>query len=238
MRLLWVVLAAWGAALLLAACDSDGDAAPRPEGARVETIETEDGLLLDARHFVASGERLVILLHMFPADQSSWFEFATELQTRGFDALTLDFRGYGASEGDKDVGDADRDVRAALAFARDRGFDHVALVGASMGGAAAIVAAAAEPVDGVAALSAPVTMGDLDAEDAIAEVQAPIALVAAEGDLSGAESLDDLAERAGLENGDVLLTGGRAHGTDLLLAREGDAVSAWLLAFLERIWAV
>jgi pimeloyl-ACP methyl ester carboxylesterase len=194
MRLPWLLLAAVSGALLLAACTEDE---PPPEAdpqlARIESIETEDGLRLDARHFAASGERLVILLHMYPADQSSWYGFAEELQALGLDALTLDFRGFGDSDGDKDPGDADRDVRAALAFARARGFERIVLVGASLGGTAAIVAAAedAEGVDGVATLSAPLAMNGLDAEDVIADVRAPITLIAAEGDLSGAESLGE-----------------------------------------------
>ena len=79
-------------------------------------------------------------------------------------------------------------------------------------------------------------MHDLDAEDAIAEVDAPITLVAAEGDLSGAESLEDLAKRADLSSSDVLLITGRAHGTDMLDDRAGGEVGAWLLDFLDRIW--
>ena len=222
---------------MLAACDDD-EAPPTvaPESMRIETIPTADGLDLDARLFPARGERIVILLHMYPADQTGWFAFAGELQARGIDALTLDFRGFGQSAGDKDPGDTDRDVRAAVAFARGRGYERIVLVGASMGGTAAIVAAADTPIDGVVALSAPVEMRSLDAEAVVAEVRAPLTLVAAEGDLSAAESLRDLAERAGLRDDEVLLTPGRAHGTDLLATAAGESVRAWVLGFLERVW--
>ena len=209
---------------------------------RIETIPTEDGLDLDARLFPAAssvpdrGKRIVILLHMYAADQRGWFAFAGELQAFGIDALTLDFRGFGASSGEKDPGETDRDVRAAVAFARGRGYERIVLVGASMGGTAAIVAAADTPVDGVVALSAPVEMRSLDAEAVVAAVRAPLTLVAAEGDLSAAESLRDLAERAGLRDDEVLLTPGRAHGTDLLATPAGERVRAWVLGFLERVW--
>ena len=240
MRAALGLLALVGSALLLTACTGDDhEPATTPayhEAASVETLEASDGVRLDARHFAAAGERLVILLHMYPADQTSWFGFAEELQARGIDALTFDFRGYGVSDGEKDPGVADLDARAALAFARARGFERVVLIGASMGGTAAIVVAAGEAVDGVAALSAPAAMAELDAATVIAGVQAPLTLVAADDDLSGAESLRDLAERADLGEHDVLLMAGRAHGTELLEEPGREAVRAWLLDFLDRVW--
>ncbi len=240
MRLTAVLVALAGCALLLTACPGDDEPATTSAhhaAARVETLETTDGVRLDARHFPATGERLVILLHMYPADQSSWFGFAEELQTRDVDALTFDFRGYGESGGEKDPGVADLDARAALAFARERGFERVVLIGASMGGTAAIVVAAGEPVDGVVALSAPAAMAELDAATVIADVRAPITLVAAGEDLSGAESLRDLAARADLGDHDVLLMAGRAHGTELLEEPGRETVRGWLLDFLDRVWA-
>ena len=239
MRAALGLLALVGSALLLAACTGDDEQTTTPayhEAARVETLEASDGVRLDARHFAAAGERLVILLHMYPADQTSWFGFAEELQARGIDALTFDFRGYGESDGEKDPGVADLDARAALGFARARGFGRVVLIGASMGGTAAIVVAADEPVDGVAALSAPAAMAELDAATVIAGVQAPVTLVAAGDDLSGAESLRDLAERADLSERDVLLMAGRAHGTELLEEPGRETVRGWLLDFLDRVW--
>jgi pimeloyl-ACP methyl ester carboxylesterase len=228
-----------GSALLLVACSGDDDepaTSTYHEAASVEALDASDGVRLDARHFPAAGERLVILLHMYPANQTSWFGFAEELQARGIDALTFDFRGYGMSGGEKDPGVADLDARAALAFARARGFERVVLIGASMGGTAAIVVAADEAVDGVATLSAPAAMSELDAATVIAGVQAPVTLVAANDDLSGAESARDLAARADLGERDVLLVAGRAHGTELLEEHGHETVRGWLLDFLDRVW--
>lgn len=230
-------LAAW--ALLLAACPGADKPPPEPphhEDARVEVIATADGLRLDARHFPAGGERLAILLHMYPADQTSWFAFAEGLQDRGIDALTFDFRGYGASEGEKNPALAAVDTRAALVFARTLAFERIVFIGASMGGTAAIVVAAEQPVDGVAALSAPAVMAELDAAGVIAAVPVPVTLVAADGDLSGAESLLDLQTRGDLGAHDVLMMGGRAHGTGLLEEPGRETVRGWLLDFLERVW--
>ena len=204
---------------LLGACSSDDEVrAPVPENAEAVEIRTEDGLTLDGRYFRGHSEQqLVILLHAYPSDQTEWFEVASELGAAR-SVLTFDFRGYGASEGSKDADEAAKDTLAAIEWARAQGIDQIALVGASMGGTAAIVAATeaavAGVVAGVVAISAPVSMGGMDAEDAIAEVEAPILLIAAEDDISAAESLDELAEDAGLDGDGVLLVSGRGawHG--------------------------
>lgn len=226
-------------AALLAACRPQGDEDPEPQpvaGASLETIRTDDGVNLDARLFEANPERLVILLHMFPADQTAWYPFARQLQQRGVSALTLDFRGYGASGGEQDPGEIDHDVRAAIAFARDRGFDGIVLVGASMGGTAAIVVAVEGSVDGVALLSAPSRMRGLDAKSTIGGVTCPLTLIAAEGDLAAMNALDSFAKRAGLDEGSRLVVPGVAHGTDLLDSPHGDAVRERLFDFLAEVW--
>lgn len=225
---------------LLAACRPQGDEDPEPEpadGASMEAIRTADGVSLDARLFAADPERIVILLHMFPADQTAWYPFARELQARGISALTLDFRGYGASGGEQDPGEIDHDVRAAIAFARERGYGRIVLAGASMGGTAAIVVAVDEPVDGVAVLSAPSRMRGLDAKTTIGSLGVPLTLIAAEGDLAAMNALDSFAARAGLGEDARLVVPGAEHGTELLDSPHGDAVRARLFEFLDGVWA-
>ena len=104
------------------------DAAPTPDAA-TEVIRTADGIDLDARLFAADPDRVVILLHMYQTNQESWFPTARLLRDRGYSALTLDFRGYGASSGDVDPDYATRDIEAAVSFLHGRGYEHVVLVG-------------------------------------------------------------------------------------------------------------
>ncbi|CAI49074.1 alpha/beta hydrolase fold protein [Natronomonas pharaonis DSM 2160] len=80
------------------------------------------------------------------------------------------------------------DVRAAYAWARER-YDAVGLFGYSFGGCLALVAAAAEseagtPPSAVAVLSpaASLAAGELDAVAAVADIDAPMALVYGERD--------------------------------------------------------
>lgn len=226
-------------AALLAACRPQTEEDPEPvpvAGASMEAIRTDDGLSLDARLFEADAERIVILLHMFPADQTAWYPFARDLQERGTSALTLDFRGYGASEGEQDPGEIDHDVRAAIAFAHERGYDRIVLIGASMGGTAAIVVASEQPVEGVAVLSAPSRMRGLDADRTIALVTCPLTLIAAEGDLTAMHALEGFEKRAELGADASLVLPGVAHGTDLLESAQGDTVRERLFGFLEEVW--
>ena len=65
------------------------------------TFLTEDGIELNGNVF-GQGKKWVILSHMYPTDQTSWFDFAQDLAQDGYIELTIDFRVYGKSKGDKE----------------------------------------------------------------------------------------------------------------------------------------
>ena len=105
---------------------------------------------------LGSGSTGVVLGHQYLSDHCELIDFARRLAAAGYRALTIDFRGFGASTG----GAAyryDRDVAAATARLRADGATRVELVGASMGGTAVLVAAStiAPSVDEVVSLSGP-----------------------------------------------------------------------------------
>lgn len=72
---------------------------------------------------------------------------APALLDAGFDVLAFDFRAEGESDGDtQSFGVREQeDVLGAVAFARNRGARHVAVIGYSMGAASAILAAVRSP---------------------------------------------------------------------------------------------
>jgi pimeloyl-ACP methyl ester carboxylesterase len=72
---------------------------------------------------------------------------AADLGADGFDVLAFDLRDQGTSDGDTlSFGAREQDdVLGAVAFARARGARHVAVIGFSMGAAAAMLAAARSP---------------------------------------------------------------------------------------------
>ena len=106
-----------------------------------------DGVPLRGYLF-GQGSTGVILAHMYPADQKSWFPLAYKLAEKGYLAMTFDFRGYGESGGEKVIAEIDRDLEGAHQFLRPK-VKKVFLVGASMGGTAAIRVAARHPTAGV-----------------------------------------------------------------------------------------
>jgi pimeloyl-ACP methyl ester carboxylesterase len=225
----------------LAGCGS-GPAVDRTttEGKTV-SFRTEDGLTLSGTAFGA-GHTGVVLAHMYPADQTSWFSFAERLARQGYRALTFDFRGYGQSQGEKDIASIDRDVAAAVAEIERLGAESVVLAGASMGGTASLIAAAGQPVwaapakgagvAGVVTLSAPSAFRGLDARPVLGDVRVPVLLLAAEGDRSAVPDAQSMAAALG-GSADVVELPGDRHGTDLLSGPESEQVATRILTFLE-----
>lgn len=99
-------------------------------------------------------ERIVIMLHGYPADRSDVLPLAAELYPDST-LLLVDQRSFGASEGTFTLGIKERDdVRAMVDFVEARGYERVGLFGFSFGGAVALMAAAEdERIDAVAAYS-------------------------------------------------------------------------------------
>ena len=222
------------ALLLLAACG--GEEQQAVEATQI-TFTTADGVTLSGNLFSpVQGSDIgigVVLSHMFPADQRSWWGFAQVLQERGYAALTYDVRGYRESEGRKEISKIHLDVEAALTALRETGVGRVFLVGASMGGAASLIVGARQEVAGVVTLSAPAEFRGLDARPSVSEVRAPKLFIAGEGDTSAAKSVTLLESLAPLPK-DILLVSTGAHGTDLLKKDSRSEVDQAILEFLER----
>ena len=140
-------------------------ACARNERQRSDAIGSSTAVTFDAGGVELAGRLFgsedatagVVLAHMLPADQSAWYRTADRLADLGYRVLTFDFRGFcpggdaGCSEGDLDVDAAPTDLAAALTYLRSQGVTSAALVGASMGGTAALVVSADEG-DGVGAV--------------------------------------------------------------------------------------
>jgi pimeloyl-ACP methyl ester carboxylesterase len=206
------------------------------------TFRTGDGVELAGRLFgpgdAAAG---VVFAHMLPADQSAWFELAADVAAMGYRALTFDFRGYcpggdaGCSQGSKDVDAAPQDLRGALGYLRGLGVDRVALVGASMGGTAALVVAAAEgdAIGAVVTLSAPQQLlGLVAGPDVLQLVTAAKLFIAGNGDPAGSATAAQAFYDESLQPKRYEVVTSDDHGTDLLSGNQGqqvhDLITAWL----------
>ena len=239
-RSLWVRIL--GLAVLSASCSQAS--VQRGEAlasSRVVTFRTTDGIELSGRLFgPANASAGLVLAHMLPADQSSWYALAGHLADGGYRVLTFDFRGYcpggdaGCSGGTKQVEAAPTDLQAAVDFLRSRGADRIGLIGASMGGTAAIDVAAIEgaQVDVVITLSAPQVLGGLSAgPEQLQTATAAKLFLAGLGDGVAAQAAQAFYD-ASLQPKRVEILTTDDHGTDMLTGGQGqrvrDLIDLWL----------
>lgn len=225
-------------AMVLGACGGQ-EGTPDLSGSRAVTFDARDGVSLEGRVF-GDGSTAVVLSHMRPADQRSWFDFAQRLARQGYMVLTYDFRGYcpggagGCSRGDLTVAAIWQDVLGAIDFVRSRGATTVALVGASMGGTASLVAAAQQGTDAdvVVTLSAPTAIEGLVADAAVLQrVTANKLFVAGVGDASARASAEELYATSPPPKR-VEIVPANDHGTDLLTGSQGEAVRRLVETYL------
>ncbi|MBL7060298.1 MAG: alpha/beta fold hydrolase [Actinobacteria bacterium] len=175
------------------------------------TFMTEDNIELNGNIF-GSGNKWVILSHMFPTDQTSWFEFAEILKEDGYIILTYDFRGYGKSGGSKDVSKLDIDLAAALAYIKQYDPELIYLMGASMGGTASLVLASEERIDGVISFSSPDEFEGISAISVIGDIVAGKLFIASQGDEDAARSATEMYEKS-MEPKQLEILEGDSHGT-------------------------
>ncbi|MCA1839279.1 MAG: alpha/beta hydrolase family protein [Actinomycetota bacterium] len=204
----------------------------KTSGGSAVSFRSQDGVLLEGRTFGRLG-RGVILAHMYPGDQSRWFGFAKDLSNLGFQVLTFNFRGYGHSQGTKDVPLISRDVVGAVEFMHRSGVKKIVLIGASMGGTASLVAASQIQVQGVATLSAPERFMGLDAEPALTSVSAEKIFLAAQGDPNSKDATSML-KGTNDPGADIRLFPGADHGIDMLSGRSGEEVRKVLIDFIRK----
>lgn len=158
-------------------------------------LETADGVEIIGDFYPTENKLapVVLLLHMMPADRSSWKNFAIELQKSGFQSLAIDLRGHGESrvkrgesteQKEKTLNfnrfnDAEHqasilDVETAVKFFQDRGLklDQIYLAGASIGANLALQFQAERPeIKATALLSPGLNYRGIEAEPLIKKLQ-------------------------------------------------------------------
>src|SRR6516164_8451718 len=99
------------------------------------TLVTEDGVPIDAIHLPGPKDLAIIVAHGFTL---SWqrpnvWRVANRFNQKA-GVVTFDFRGHGRSGGLSTLGDREiKDLDAAVAYARELGYQRIAAVGFSMG---------------------------------------------------------------------------------------------------------
>ena len=220
--------------ITLAACGGPSSSSLDADASQAVTFKTSDGVTLAGRLFgPADAQEGVVLSHMLPADQTSWYPFAQRLAGDGYRVLTFDFRGYcpggdgGCSQGTKDINAAPTDLDAAVRYLRKQGPTRIGLAGASMGGIASLLVAGTDPenIDAVVTLSAPQVLSGLGVGlQQLALVSAPKLFIAGLGDPSGAVQAADALYADSPGPKDEQIVTDDSHGTDLLNGPQGEHV--------------
>jgi predicted alpha/beta-hydrolase family hydrolase len=225
------------AVTLLAACSGGGSSAAESDAVASSTpveFRTPDGVTLAGRLFgPPEAQAGVVLAHELSGDQRGWFAFAERLGTDGYRVLTFNFRGFcpggdgGCSAGTKQTDAAAVDLQAAVDRLRADGVGRVGIAGASMGGTAALMVAAADAhgIPAVVTLSAPQAIEGLAAgPDVLTNIAGAKLYIAGLGDPSGSvASADELARMSPQPMREEIVTS-PAHGTDLLTSPQGEQI--------------
>ena len=194
---------------------------PKGLDAKPIWLHTSDGVRLYAAT-AGSGSKAVVLLHEFPADLCGWFPTMQVLADHGYRAIALDFRGSGRS-GKPRLAiylHLRPDIQAGIDEARAEGAKEVFLMGASLGGAAAMThAPSLKGLAGVVSLSGELKLPNfaLDAIDAVPRLRVPFLTMAARDDSSfDAADAHTLIRAVGSKDKRLVLFPGSRHGWDYI----------------------
>ena len=153
--------------------------------ARLLRLAGPGGNTLDAAE-VGAGPTVAVFVHETGgAGLCGFWPYAVWLADRGVRSVLLDLCGYGESRcdlGARFAGDPVAQTGLAVTWARAHGAHRVTLVGASMGGTVATVAARPLHASAVVDLSGPVEFIGLDTAKAAPGLDMPTLMVAADND--------------------------------------------------------
>lgn len=119
-------------------------AGPADYGVAYETVRlrSEDGVVLHGWWLPApDAAATVLFFHGNAGNISYWLEATLAYRQMGWNVLTIDYRGYGLSEGTPGEEGTYRDARAAWKYlVEDKGIDpsRIVVIGRSLGGAVAM----------------------------------------------------------------------------------------------------
>jgi alpha-beta hydrolase superfamily lysophospholipase len=181
-------------------------------------LQTSDGVRLYAVEAGAGSTAIVLAHEGRDSLCGGWLPYARRLVRSGYRTLLFDFRGNGQSEsvaGRKALR-LDRDLAAAVGRARAGGTRRVFLMGASLGGAAAVQNGASLPVNGIISLSGTrIWPGfGINHYASLPRLRAPFLYVGTTADSAAPEKeARDIYARVGSKDKRIVLYRGSLHGT-------------------------
>jgi dienelactone hydrolase len=182
-------------------------------------IKAADGVALKATYFSAgrTGPGM-LLLHQCNMDRHAWDGLAMDLAGAGINVLTVDFRGYGNSGGDRAQRDKwPGDVDYAFAYLtaqKDVDKSRLAAGGASCGVTqSSDLAARRHEIKALMLLSGTTT--DATRAYITATVGLPVFGAASEGDTAAAKGIKEAVEASKNPKSTLKLYGGTEHGVPM-----------------------
>jgi dienelactone hydrolase len=173
---------------------------------------------------LGDGDAGVVLSNESGNSACDWVSFADDLEHDGFRVLLYDYR----------YGRADAHIAPAVAELRRAGAKHVAIIGASLGGGATIVAGSrpGTDVDALVSLSGETFIHGVN--DAVPRLRRPVFFIAAEGDQYGAGAdARTMYREAPARDKKLLVIPGSKHGVAMLDEQNvRDALVDWLRSHL------
>lgn len=190
-------------------------------------IKAPDGALLKGTYFAAAQPGpSMLLLHQCNMDRHAWDGLADDLVKNGFNVLTVDFRGYGQSGGEKGKTTMERakemqkwpdDVDAVYAFFTAlKGVDsmRIAVGGASCGVTQATdLAARHHEIHALVLLSG--LAGDDGKQNIADNASLPVFGAASEGDTGAAQGIMEAVNASGDSNSVLKIYPGKEHGVPM-----------------------
>jgi len=188
------------------------------------SFTTSDGIKIAATFYKAQSPNgvVVILLHMRAKSRGDWEDFALKLNSAGFDALAIDFRGHGESGGTKIDNFSDQDYQnlildAAAAYeyltSRDPNAKTVA-VGASIGANTALNYAVQNPdIKAVVLLSPGLNYMGVRTDEISKQISVPVFLATSADDQQSYEGLETW--KANIKSLETTTFTDAGHGTNM-----------------------
>jgi esterase/lipase len=176
---------------------------------------------------LGSGRTGIILANQTDTHICDWLPFARVLQAHGYRVLLWEYNVFPQAGDDLDA--ASRRLRAL-------GVRTVALIGASFGGTACLIAAQAmapKPAL-VVSISAPAELFGLHALPAVKALRIPLLFIDSAADLPFSQDAHRMYAAAVSRDKKLVIVPGSAHGIAILDEAGGSRVRNLIVAFLQR----
>jgi esterase/lipase len=215
--------------------------APTPEepfpgdGPWSVTFAAADGITLHGTLF-GKGAAGVVLAPMYIGGEDAWFPFAQMLSENGYRVLTFNYRGYGESEGSRDVTQAAVDVTATVDFLGANDVSPVVIIGAGIGGSAGVKAASQDStLAGIAAISAPRSFQGLEvADEELSALTIPSLWIGSRNDMT--QNTEEMYDLAGGSDKDLwMYEGSSLQGAFIFDGADANDLRTRLLDFVARV---